>query len=165
MSSTIDLLFSYVREYSFRIMIVFLLLLFTSTGYYIYLSMYPSLSTKNKFVDVANANPAGKSISITLYHVDWCPHCKTALPEWEKFSNEYHMKTVNGFKISCVKVNCTDNEKPDIKNILEKDPVIDSFPTVRGVMPTDDGKDITIQFKSRISKDNLEKFVLSVTNQ
>ena len=165
MSSTIDLLFSYVREYSFRIMIVFFLLLFTATGYYIYLSMYPSLSAKNKFVDVANANPVGKSISITLYHVDWCPHCKTALPEWEKFSEDYNGKNVNGFIISCVKVNCTDNEKPDIKNILEKDPVIDSFPTVRGVMPTDNGKDITIQFKSRISKDNLEKFVLSVTNQ
>jgi len=165
MSSTIDLLLSYVRAYSFRFMIIFLIIVFIVTGYYMYLNMYSSISDKNKFKDVANANPVGKAVSITLYHVDWCPHCKTAMPEWEQFSAEYHGKDIHGYRISCVKVNCTDSDKPDIKNMLEKDPVIDSFPTVRGVMPSDDGKEITIQFKSRISKANLEKFVLSVTNR
>jgi len=165
MSSTVDLLLSYVRAYSFRIMVLFLLAVFIAAGYYMYLTNYSSISDKNKFIDVANANPVGKTITITLYHVDWCPHCKTALPEWDQFSQEYNEKTVNGIRIACVKMDCTNNEKPDVKNILEKDPVIDSFPTVRGVIPSDDGKDITVQFKSRISKDNLEKFVLSIANQ
>ena len=165
MSSTVDLILSYVRAYSFRIMIVFLLIVFVSAGYYVYIRSYPAISEKNKFLDVANAIPVGKTLAVTLYHVDWCPHCKTAMPEWEKFANEYNGTNVNGCRISCVKVNCTDNEKPEIKNMLEKEPVIDSFPTVRGVIPSDDGNEITVQFKSRISKDNLEKFVLSVTKQ
>ena len=166
MSSTIDLLLSYTRAYSFRILIVFLFVLFGIAGYYTFIATYPSISSQNKFKDVANATTEqGKSISIILYYVDWCPHCKTAMPEWEKFISEYNATIVNGYTLSCSKIDCTNNEEPKIKNLLEKEPVIDSFPTVRGIMPSDKGPDITIQFKSRISKDNLEKFVISITNQ
>lgn len=28
----------------------------------------------------------GKSIKIELFHAEWCPHCVTFLPIWEKFS-------------------------------------------------------------------------------
>lgn len=164
MSSTIDLILTYIRAYSFRIMIAFLVVVFVVAGYYGYKSMYSTISSTNEFKDVANASPNGKEIVITMYHVDWCPHCKKAMPEWTAFVGEYNNKMVNGYKVVCVDLDCTDNKDTNIKSILEKDPVIDSFPTVRAVMPSDGGKQITIQFKSRIRKDNLEKFVLSISS-
>jgi len=144
-------------------MIVFIAVVFIAAGYYAYVQIYPPINPLNKFGNVANERSGGKTIMITLYHVDWCPHCKTAMPEWDKFDAEYNSRFVNGYKISCVKQDCTDSSDPKIKNMLEKEPAIDSFPTVRGVMVGESGKDITIQFKSRISKDNLEKFILSIS--
>lgn len=164
MSSTIDLLFTYLRAYYFRIMIAGLIVVFVIAGYYGYKSIYPTLTASNKFKDVANASPSNKEIVVTMYHVDWCPHCKKAMPEWTSFVSEYNNKSVNGFKIICVDLDCTNNKDLKIKSILDKDPVIDSFPTVRAVMPKDGGKEVSIQFKSRIRKDNLEKFVLSISS-
>ena len=164
MSSTVDLLLSYVRAYYFRIMIVVLFVVFVIAGFYAFKQFYPSVTSTNKFKDVANITPTGKEITITMYHVDWCPHCKKALPGWKQFTDEYNGKNVNGSKIVCVDLDCTDNKDPKIKNLLEKEPVIDSFPTVRGVMVGNDGKEINIQYKSKITKDNLEKFVLSISS-
>ena len=164
MSSTVDLLLSYVRAYYFRIMIAILFVVFVVAGFYAFKQFYPSINSTNKFNDVANNSPTGKEITITMYHVDWCPHCKKALPAWKQFIDEYNGKNVNGSKIVCVDLDCTDNKDPKIKNILEKEPVIDSFPTVRGVMVGNDGKEINIQYKSKITKDNLEKFVLSISS-
>ena len=164
MSNTIELLLSYVRAYYFRIMIAGLFILFVVVGYYSFTQLYPSVTKTNKFKDVANATPTGKEITVTMYHVDWCPHCKKALPEWERFTTDYNGKNVNGYKIVCVDLDCTNNKDPQIKTILEKEPVIDSFPTVRGIMVGEGGKEISIQYKSRISKDNLEKFVLSISS-
>lgn len=164
MSNTVDLLLSYVRAYYFRIMIVALFVMFIAVGFYAFQQFYPSVIATNKFSDVPNNNPVGKEITITMYHVDWCPHCKKALPAWQTFVDEYSGKNVNGSKIVCVDVDCTENKNPKIKNLLEKEPAIDSFPTVRGVMVGNDGKEITIQYKSKITKDNLEKFILSISS-
>ena len=164
MSNSVDLLLSYVRAYYFRIMIAVLFVVFAVVGFYAFKQFYPSTSSSNKFTDVANVTPTGKEITITMYHVVWCPHCKKALPDWKRFTDEYNGKNVNGSKIVCVDLDCTDNKDPKIKNLLEKEPIIDSFPTVRGVMMGNDGKEITIQYKSKITKENLEKFVLSISS-
>jgi thiol-disulfide isomerase/thioredoxin len=145
-------------------MIITLFVIFAVVGFYAFKQFYPSGTTTNKFADVANAVPLGKEITITMYHVDWCPHCKKALPDWNQFTKEYNGKNVNGTTITCVDLDCTDNKDPKIKNLLDKEPVIDSFPTVRGVMVGNDGKEINIQYKSKITKDNLEKFVLSISS-
>jgi thiol-disulfide isomerase/thioredoxin len=147
-------------------MIFALIVIFVTIGFYAYKQFKPSVNATNKFKDVTNhtANAAGKEITITMYHVDWCPHCKKALPAWQSFTDEYNGKNVNGFRIACVDLDCTNNKDPKIQNLLEKEPAIDSFPTVRGVMVGSGGKEITIQYKSKITKDNLEKFVLSISS-
>jgi thiol-disulfide isomerase/thioredoxin len=166
MSNTIELFLTYVRAYSFRIMIAFLFIVFAVVGYYVYTQLYSSAanSTINKFNDVANTSADEKELTIIMYHVDWCPHCKKAMPEWKQFLNEYDGKKINGYKIVCSDIDCTNNKDPNIKSLLDKEPKIDSFPTVRGLIVNTEGKPITIQYKSRISKDNLEKFVLSVSS-
>jgi len=164
MTNTINLILSYLRPYSFRIMIVFLILVFSVLGIYMYRKTYSSLKNDKPFTDVANTPQNGKDIVITFYYVDWCPHCKTAKPEWKMFMDEYNNTNLNGYKVVCIELNCTDESDRKIQKIL-KDKNIDSFPTVRAVMPGSDGNEMSIRFESKTSKKNLEKFVLSISNK
>ena len=161
MSSTINLLLTYIRPYSFRIMIAFLVFVFLWVGYYAYKS-YVGTPTKNAYKDVANTAPNNMDIVVTLYHVDWCPHCKKAMPEWNQFKDEYDGKLVNGYKVVCIDLDCTDDSDQKINDVL-KTKGIESFPTVKAVMPGTDGKEMTISFESKTTKKNLEKFVLSIS--
>jgi len=164
MSSTIDLLLTYVRPYWFRIMILFLVTVFVGVGYLAYKRFSTNMSSVRPETDVANAILTGKDITITFYHVDWCPHCKKAMPEWSMFNDEYNGKTINGYKVSCIAVDCSDDSDQRIKDMLTKKK-IDSFPTIHAVVQGADGKEMTIRFQSKTTKKNLEKFVLSVTTK
>lgn len=163
MSSTVNLILSYLRPYSFRIMIVFLVFFFGMVALYMYNKTYSKIESEKPFKDVANTQQTGKDIVITFYYVDWCPHCKTAKPEWNKFVDEYNNKNVNGYKVVCIDLNCTDESDKKKQQIL-KAKNIDSFPTVKAVLPGSDGKEMTISFESKTTQKNLEKFVLSISS-
>ena len=47
-----------------------------------------------------------ESAEIYYFYTTWCPHCKTASPEWDAFSEEMKDKTVNGVKVNFFKVDC-----------------------------------------------------------
>jgi thiol-disulfide isomerase/thioredoxin len=111
----------------------------------------------NKFSDVANANRRQKEVMIYFFHVDWCPHCKNALPEWNAFKSQYDEKEVNGYVLKCVDTDCT-SETGEVTRVI-KTYNIDSYPTVKMVK---DGK--TIDFDSKITKTSLEKFATVMTN-
>ena len=110
---------------------------------------------ENKFADVPNAKRSNKEVSVMFFHVDWCPHCKTALPEWENFKKQYNNKEVNGYITKCVDVDCTD-ETSDTQNMINKYE-IESYPTVKMVKDKN-----TIEFDSKISTSTLEHFVNSM---
>jgi len=162
MSNTVELLLTYVRPYWFRILIIFLLTVFLTVGYYAYKRYINNLPAKNPHADVANRLSTGKDITITLYHVDWCPHCKKATPEWNQFKDEYNGKLINGYKVSCVDIDCSDDDDQRIKDMLNKKK-IESFPTVKATIEGRDGKEMTISFESKTTKKNLEKFLLSIS--
>ena len=162
MSSTIELLLTYIRPYWFRIMIVFLVSVFLIVGYLAYKRVASQLITSTPYKDVANASPNGKSITITLYHVDWCPHCKKAMPEWNAFKDEYKDKMVNGYRISCIDIDCSDERDQRITDLLTQKS-IESFPTIKATVEGLDGSEMTISFESKTTKKNLEKFVLSIS--
>ena len=131
---------------------------------YVYNNVYLPAQAERDFKDVANANPNGRTISVFMFHVDWCPHCKKALPEWNMFRTEYHGKLVNGYKVECMDVNSTESKDPKIKDMLEKYN-IEYFPTVKGVMADTDGKELVVEYDAKVSRVNLEKFVLSLANE
>ena len=39
--------------------------------------------------NVPLSEDANKSCTMMLFYVDWCPHCKTAKPEWNKMKDKY----------------------------------------------------------------------------
>lgn len=107
---------------------------------------------ENKFADVPNAKRTNKEVSVMFFHVDWCPHCKTALPEWENFKKQFNNKEVNGYITKCVDVDCTD-ENSKVQNMISKYD-IESYPTVKMVKDKN-----TIEFDSKITSNTLEHFV------
>jgi thiol-disulfide isomerase/thioredoxin len=137
--------------------------LFGWLAYYAYQTYYVQKQEAKKFSDIANANPNNKSISVFMFHVDWCPHCKTAKPEWRSFCDNYNGKPVNGYTIECKDFNCTDDSNTLIKSALLKYK-IESYPTIKAVMIDNDGKEIVIDYDAKVNSKNLEKFIMSVSN-
>jgi len=77
----------------------------------------------------ANDSGNGKDAEILLFYTDWCPHCKTAKPEWEQVKAEYDGKQIHGYNIIFTEVNCT-NKSPDLESMLNTYK-IDGYPTIK----------------------------------
>ena len=95
---------------------------------------------------------AGSDAELMIFHVDWCPHCKTALPVWEKLKEEYANKKVNGHKIIFLEYNCTE-ENDEIAKKIETYK-IEGFPTIKLKV---DGR--VIEFDAKVTQSNLEQFL------
>ena len=150
MPGLIDVISNYIKPYYFRFLTVTILLIFIVVGYYAYNIFY--VKSQSKFSNIANNNDREEDAIIYLFHVDWCPHCKKAMPEWNKFSAKYEGKQINGYTIKCIDMDCT-NESPDIISAINKYS-IESYPTIKMIK---DGK--TIEFDSKITETSLESFV------
>jgi thiol-disulfide isomerase/thioredoxin len=69
---------------------------------------------------------ATRIVNLMLFYVDWCPHSKSAISEWELLKEEYNGKNVNGYTIMFEEYNCTrENE-----NLISKYN-IKGFPTIK----------------------------------
>ena len=60
----------------------------------------------------------GKGKQLVLFYAPWCPHCKTMMPDWDKFAAE------NKSSVKAIKVNS--DEQPD----LVKEYSVQGFPTI-----------------------------------
>ncbi len=98
---------------------------------------------------------SNKTAELMLFYVDWCPHCKTAKPEWEDVKAEYEGKTVNGYKIIFTEFNCTD-ENGETEKIMNKYK-IEGYPTIKMVK---DGQ--VIEFDAKPTKSSLTQFIQTV---
>jgi thiol-disulfide isomerase/thioredoxin len=157
MSSIKNIFFSFVNPRKNIFWIIFITIVFIFASYYGYNQFYlPWLSSK-KYSDVANTDPTstgnGGDVTIYFFSADWCPHCKTALPEWQNFSQNYNGKEVNGYVIKCVNINCTDNTDADVQEYIQKYN-IEGYPTIKMVK---DNK--VIDFDAKVTNSALNSFV------
>lgn len=160
MSAFLKLLYIRLRSYFPLMYAALFFVLAAAISYYVYSKMYLPSQQNKAFQDVANTSANGRTIVIYFFHVDWCPHCKRALPEWQTFSDQHDGTTVNGFKIECKDVDCTNDKDPNIKSVINQYSV-SQYPTVIAVMPGPDGKELRVDFEAKVNKQNLEKFVNS----
>ena len=125
-------------------------------GYYIY--YLPSVKSRN-FSDLSNKRPVengkggGGDILVYFFHVDWCPHCKTASPEWKTFSDNYDGLEVNGYTLRCINKDCTNDKDASVQDLIQKHK-IEGYPTIKMIK---DNK--TIDFDAKVTNSNLEKFI------
>jgi thiol-disulfide isomerase/thioredoxin len=95
----------------------------------------------------SNSEPVA---TIRMFKVDWCPHCKKALPEFQSVQDQYDGKTVNGYKLSLVVVDGEDPANEALVNEFK----IQGYPTV---VLTKDGKNI--EYEAKVNKTTLQEFI------
>ena len=162
MSALLNLIYFRFKKYLPRIYGVLFLLLIVAVLYYVYKYIYLKEKKEKVFKDVANANTTGRGITIFMFHVDWCPHCKKAMPEWQMFSDRYNKTSLNGYQIECRDVDCTKSEDPEIKSMIDKYG-LKQYPTVLAVVPAQGGKETIVEYEAKVKMPYLEKFATSLT--
>jgi len=154
MSGLVDVVSKIISPYYKYIIALIAIVIFGYAAKYGYETYYMK-KTETKQANIPNANRRNKEVSILFFHVDWCPHCKTALPEWNNFKKQFNDKEVNGYIVKCGDIDCT-NENSTVQNMMNKYN-IESYPTVKMVKDSN-----TIEFDSKISATTLEHFVNSM---
>ena len=91
------------------------------------------------------ANP-----TIMYFYTTWCPHCKTARPEWDRLRNWAIGRKINGRVLSFVEVDC-DQDKSTADEFD-----VDSYPTVKLVSGSR-----VVDFDAKPSFESLRDFVNS----
>jgi thiol-disulfide isomerase/thioredoxin len=91
---------------------------------------------------------AVSGVTLYFFHTEWCPHCQTARPHWNRFKDAYSAKKVNGKTITFREVDCDADEETAAR--FE----VDGYPTVKLVR----GSQI-IELDGKPTFEVLEKFV------
>lgn len=162
MSALLNLLYFRFKKYLPTIYLAIIALIVVVVCYYVYKNVYLPSKKDKVFKDVANSDPNGRTITIFMFHVDWCPHCKKALPEWKMFSDQYNNTSLNGYQIECRDVDCTKNDDPTVKNMIDKYS-LKQYPTVLAIVPSANGKETRVDYEAKVKKPYLEKFAMSLT--
>lgn len=87
---------------------------------------------------------------IYFFGTTWCPHCKKAKPEWDKFKSNIGENLVNGVKLNFIEVDCDEDQSTANKFKVE------GYPTIKLVH----GNKI-IEYDAKPNYDTLMQFVNS----
>jgi thiol-disulfide isomerase/thioredoxin len=153
MPSLADAVRKIMRPYYYWIILAVVLAVFIYVVYYYFKQRQPI--TQETYADVANANRRSKDVVVYFFHVDWCPHCKKALPEWNQFKSAMNGKEVNGYIVTCTDIDCTE-ENAETAALINKFN-IESYPTVKLMRDSQ-----IIEFDSKISASSLDSFVTTM---
>jgi thiol-disulfide isomerase/thioredoxin len=89
-----------------------------------------------------------KNIDLYYFYTAWCPYCKKAFQEWNKFKAEWNQKTYEGYTIYFHEVDC------DIQEALADKYQVTQYPTIK--MIKDDG---IIHFDAKPTVHSLTAFL------
>jgi thiol-disulfide isomerase/thioredoxin len=137
---------------------VFIAVFFIVLAQQIYNRHVKSSSNQSQYEGYSNSNDANGTSAganapvavIRMFKVDWCPHCKKALPEFQSVQNEYEGKTINGYKLQLVVVDGEDPANESLVNNFN----VQGYPTV---VLTKDGKNI--EYDAKVEKSTLQQFI------
>jgi len=135
--------------------IVLVVIVLLAVGYYYYKSTLNNQASKTSFQANRETGSSDKNATMMLFYVDWCPHCKTAKPEWEQLKSEYSNKTINGYNISFVEYNCT-NESQEVSDLMDKYK-IEGYPTIKLLKDNQ-----VIEYDAKPTKATMEQFLNTV---
>jgi thiol-disulfide isomerase/thioredoxin len=135
------------------ILLVGLAIYFGYTFYKQYVSSKTAFSANR---ENASTDPnSSKSANLMLFYVDWCPHCKTAKPEWETLKSEYEGKSINGYNVVFTEYNCT-NESAEVSQLMDKYS-IEGYPTIKLIKDNQ-----VIEYDAKPTKSTMEQFLHTV---
>jgi thiol-disulfide isomerase/thioredoxin len=159
MYKTIQEIYAILKPYNFYILVGFVVTIFALIAYFGYKRYAMQYIDGKEFKDVANANRRSVEANVYFFHVDWCPHCVKAKPQWELFNTAYNGSTINGYKIITHSIDCNADLDDNMKDLIETYK-IESYPTVKLII---DGEP-AVELDSKITKETLVMFVKEVLN-
>lgn len=140
----------------------FLLLLFAAVliGVSVYIfknyiskKINPDYVDNSEFVENKDIAENEKEATLYLFHVNWCMYCKKAMPEWEKFKDDYDGKVVQGYKLIMKDYECSNENDEEINTLMDKYDV-EGYPTI--ILVKDGGHET---FEAKPTYETLEEFV------
>jgi hypothetical protein len=155
MATIVEIVYrDYLWPHKRKILIFFLILLFILVSVFAYKKYAQDKMEKKPYDDIANANRKrkGQQAQILFFSTSWCPYCKKAEPEWEKFTQK--MKKDNA--VVCNRIDCSDGDNPETITYIQKYD-IQHYPTVKMLYKGD-----VIDFDSKITEETLTKFVNTI---
>ena len=72
-----------------------------------------------------SSNDNNNIVEIIFFYTAWCPYCKKARPEWDKFKSQWENKSIKGYSIVFTEIDCDTNEK------VANDYKVDGYPTIK----------------------------------
>lgn len=72
-------------------------------GIVLILLYFVSMKKKEGFADKQTTPTSVKDYKFVMYYANWCPHCKTAIPEWNGMGAT---QTIGGQKVQIEKYDC-----------------------------------------------------------
>lgn len=136
--------------------IVILLILIFVVAFLVYFYFKKSRQGFNANLEQTdNDTPTNKNATLMIFTVDWCPHCKTAMPEWNSMKDEYNNTIINGYTVTFKEYNCTE-ETSEIEEVMEKYK-IEGYPTIKLLKDNQ-----VIEYDAKPTKTTLETFLNTV---
>jgi len=125
-------------------------------GYYLYNNFFVNSTLYNvNRENLENNENSNKTANLMLFFVDWCPHCKTAKPEWENLKSQYEGKNINGYTVVFTEYNCT-TESAETEELMNKYN-IEGYPTVKLLKDNQ-----IIEYDAKPTKSTMEQFLHTV---
>ena len=87
----------------------------------------PGYKNNKEIVDTGVDSPDSDIIDIMYFYTTWCPYCKKARPEWDKFKSQWEDIGFGGYDIRFSEVDCDINEAAADKYN------VDGYPTIKMV--------------------------------
>lgn len=121
-------------------MVIVVAVCFIAGSIWSYRNLYiPYMNSRNDEIIDENSTldkePGMPDAVLYFFHVDWCPHCVTALPEWEKFVANNTGVKFNGKFVSYMAVNLTkDDAENGVDQALRQKYNVSHFPEVHLVL-------------------------------
>ena len=154
----------FVKPFSFQLLLLFLIVLFSAIGYYAYSKYYiPKSKEYDLGKNVANANDRNTEANLMFFYADWCPHCQNAKPIIESEKAKYADTLVNNRKVVFVNVDCSDDTDPKVQALVQEYN-IKGFPTLKMVYSKEDGTPMVVDFDAKITKYSVDQFINTVLN-
>lgn len=145
-----EIIMNIINPRKMTIWIILVIILLIIGGMYVYNQTKDAVKSSPD-TNVPNANMRSKEAVFNFFYADWCPHCQTAKGPWNKFKSNYDGKEINGYKVKCRPVDCTNSDKNKTKMDEYN---VDGFPTIK--VDVDGSK---IDFDAKITENSLADFL------
>ena len=132
--------------------ILFVIVLLMIAAYYLTRSNPTFKANREGEAENTDSN---KIATLMIFSVDWCPHCKTAMPEWKSLEEDYANKQINGYTLMFQEYNCTE-ETTEIEELIAKYK-IEGYPTIKLIKDNQ-----VIEYDAKPNKATMETFLNTV---